>query len=513
MAQAVGIAGGIIFQRVRLLWKKEFKSGDFQGKQALKHILNAPVFRLTLLLVFTWNVQGKEWPVSSAQDVSEVLPKLKPGDEVVMKQGRWHDQQIRFTAKGTLQNPIVLKAQEPGKTRLTGYSFLKIYGSHLVIDGLLFTDGYIDSSRSVIRLGEDTRHCRLTNTAIIDYAPPNKKAKSAWVHILGLHNRVDHCYFSGKSNLGVVLSINFTVNQPNYHRIEHNYFGPRPYHGVNGAEIIRIGDSTQSHQVSRTTVAHNLFEGCSGEAEIITNKSCENYFRSNTFRKCQGALTLRHGNRSVVEGNFFLGEGEKNTGGVRVIGEGHRIWNNYFGGLTGSGARAALSIHNGIPDSPVGLYHQVKDLEVIHNTFVNNYQTVLVGYAKGKHGAILPPVGTVFANNIISGKKSPLIQLDEGGARIKYEGNIVYGVKTGVSSREGLQVVDPKLTKDKTGIYRPQKDSPAKGTATGVYPEITHDVDGQKRPGQNDVGADQISTKPILNKPLSRKDVGPVWRR
>jgi poly(beta-D-mannuronate) lyase len=196
-----------------------------------------------------------------------------------------------------------------------------------------------------------------------------------------------------------------------------------------------------------------------------------------------------------------------------VIGEGHRVWNNYFCGLTGTGARAALSIHNGIPNSPVGLYHQVKDLEVIHNTFVSNYQTVLVGYAKGKHGAILPPEGTVFANNIIRGKKSPLIQLDEDQARIKYEGNIVYGVKTEVSSRGGLLVVDPKLMKDQSGIYRPQRDSPAKGAAKGSYPKITHDMDGQKRSSQSDVGADQISAKPIIHKPLSRKDVGPVWKR
>ena len=129
----------------------------------------------TLLLGGVASVFGREWSVSSAQDISEVLSKLKPGDKVVMKQGRWHDQQIRFTAKGTLEQSIVLKAQKPGKTRLTGYSLLKIYGSHLVIDGLLFTDGYIDSSRSVIRLGEDTRHCRLTNTAIIDYAPPARR--------------------------------------------------------------------------------------------------------------------------------------------------------------------------------------------------------------------------------------------------------------------------------------------------------------------------------------------------
>ena len=496
MAQAVGVAGGVIF---------------LEG--ILEYILNSIVIRLAVLLGLAWDAQGKEWSVGSAKDIHGILPKLKPGDEVVMKQGRWHDQSIRFTAKGTQQKPITLKAHNPGQTVLTGQSRLHLYGSHVVVDGLLFTEGSVTAGQTVIRLGEDTRHCRLTNTAVISYSHSDKNVSTAWVHALGLHNRIDHCFFSGKRNIGVVLSINFSVDQPNYHQIDHNYFGPRSYHGSNGAEIIRIGDSTQSRQVSRTTVAHNLFEECSGEAEIITNKSCENYFRSNTFRKCRGALTLRHGDRSLVAGNFFLGEGEKSTGGVRVVGEGHRVWNNYFCGLTGTGARATLSIHNGIPNSPVGLYHQVKDLEVIHNTFVNNSQTVLVGYAKGKHGAILPPVGTVFANNIIRGKKSPLIQLDEDQARIKYEGNIVYGVKTGISLREGIQVVDPKLMKDQSGIYRPQKDSSAMGAAKGKYLKITHDMDGQKRSAQSDVGADQVSAKPIIHKPLSRKDVGPDWNR
>jgi poly(beta-D-mannuronate) lyase len=136
----VGVAGGIIF---------------FGG--VLEYISNSVVIRLTILLVIAWDAQGKEWPVGSAKDIHGVLSKLKAGDAVVMQSGRWHDQVIRFNAKGTLHQPIILKAQKAGKTKLTGYSFLKIYGSHLVIDGLLFTDGYIDSSQSVIRLGEDTR--------------------------------------------------------------------------------------------------------------------------------------------------------------------------------------------------------------------------------------------------------------------------------------------------------------------------------------------------------------------
>jgi poly(beta-D-mannuronate) lyase len=83
-------------------------------------------------------------------------------------------------------------------------------------------------------------------------------------------------------------------------------------------------------------VERNLFEECNGETEIISSKSCGNTYRYNTFRKCQGTLTLRHGNRCLVEGNFFFGEGVSSTGGIRVIGEDHRMQNNYLTGLKGT---------------------------------------------------------------------------------------------------------------------------------------------------------------------------------
>ncbi|NUQ65115.1 MAG: hypothetical protein HUU20_21840 [Pirellulales bacterium] len=80
---------------------------------------------------------------------------------------------------------------------------------------------------------------------------------------------------------------------------------------------------------------------------IISNKSCENVYRGNTFRGCAGALTLRCGKRCVVEGNFFFGEGKKGSGGVRIIDSDHRVFNNYFADLLGDDYRAALSLMNG----------------------------------------------------------------------------------------------------------------------------------------------------------------------
>lgn len=164
-------------------------------------------------------------------------------------------------------------------------------------------------------------------------------------------------------------------HEPNHHRIDHNCFWMRPCLGMNGGEAIRVGDSVRSMLNSRTVVEDNYFYRCNGDGEIISNKSCENVYRANTFVECEGALTLRHGNRCTVEGNFFLGNQARLTGGVRVIGEDHKILSNYFSDLEGDGYRATLSMVEGIRDSELHEYFQVKGALVTFNTFVINRQT------------------------------------------------------------------------------------------------------------------------------------------
>ena len=105
----------------------------------------------------------------------------------------------------------------------------------------------------------------------------------------------------------------------------------------------------------------NYFEHCNGETEIISNKSGENIFQYNTFFESEGTLTLRHGNRATVRGNFFFGNDKPNTGGVRIIGEDHKVYNNYFDGLRGTGNRSTITLMNGVSDSPLNRYFQVKE--------------------------------------------------------------------------------------------------------------------------------------------------------
>ena len=75
----------------------------------------------------------------------------------------------------------------------------------------------------------------------------DKKKDSKWVSLYGSDNRVDHCYFAGKTNLGQTMVVWLDKESPeNRHRIDHNHFGPRPPLGENGGESIRVGDSSTS---------------------------------------------------------------------------------------------------------------------------------------------------------------------------------------------------------------------------------------------------------------------------
>ena len=244
---------------------------------------------------------------------------------------------------------------------LTGLSRLRIAGAWVVVDGLTFTNGYV-SSGDVIGFQETTFNLasfsRITNCAIIHYNPPNGMLDTKWVSLYGFSNRVENCYFVGKTNLGttLVVWVDTDANKPGYHYVGRNYFGPRPPLGVNGGEAIRVGTSDVSLNNSRTTVEYNFFERYNGDAEIISSKSCENVYRFNTFVECEGALSLRHGNRCTVEGNFFFGGLKPLTGGVRVVGEDHLVYNNYFADLTGTSARSPVSIMQGLVNTPLSGY-------------------------------------------------------------------------------------------------------------------------------------------------------------
>ena len=465
-------------------------------------------------LIVSSTAFGKDICTENMEQLTAAIASASAGDRIVMANGIWRDAQIVFSGTGTADQPITIIAETPGQVVLTGESQLQIAGKYLVVDGLWFKEGALKSGHIVQFRGQAgaTQNCRLTNTAITDYNPPDKKIDYRWVSLYGQNNRVDHCYFRGQTHAGVTVTV-WVENEPNDHVIDHNYFAGRPPLGRNGGETIRVGTSDVSMTESRTVVEYNLFEHCDGELEIISNKSCGNMYCYNTFRASKGMLTLRHGNGCLVEGNFFFGDGVEKTGGVRIIGEDHVVVNNYFEGLLGTGGNSALVIVDGIPNSKLNEYFQVKRALIAFNTFVNCRQVFEIGNVKGERGRMLTPEDVVIANNLVcvSQTDRPIVTLVDTLFNGKWEGNLFYGGDIGIEST-GIFVADPQL-EQVDGLYRLGEKSPAIDLATGDYSNIVWDLDGQNRAGKKDVGCDEWSTEKVQNRPVTKGDVGPVWMR
>lgn len=466
-------------------------------------------------LLLTMNLFARNIIVTNAEQIKKEAKSLTPGDTVTLKNGVWVDQKIVLHAIGTSSAPIIVRAETPGSVVLKGSSQLRFSGEYIVVDGLLFQNGAMETKgKAVVEFRTSSEkaasNCRLTNSIIVDYNPADKYLDYKWVSLYGKNNRVDHCYFSGKNHQGTLLVV-WLDSLPNDHRIDHNYFGPRPEHGQNGAEIIRVGTSDWSMFSSRTIVENNFFYSCDGEIEIISNKSCDNVYRFNTFVECAGALTLRHGNRAEVYGNYFFGHHKKNTGGVRVIGEEHRVFNNYFDGLEGDKQYSALSFMLGVTDTKINGYFQVKNASIVFNTFVDNKNDIVIGVTGSDSSASLPPVNSVIANNLITRNRGKIINEIVSPVSSVYEGNLIYGPLSSIRSTHVFTASDISMVKGNDAVWRLDAASSAVNAAVGRYEFVITDLDGQKRDDKKDVGADEYSPLELKKLPLQKTDVGPLW--
>ncbi|MEM6334139.1 MAG: chondroitinase-B domain-containing protein [Planctomycetota bacterium] len=483
-------------------------------------MLHSPrTLALALAATASWHATyscAATFNVASADDIENAMALAQPGDTLVMADGFWTNQEIDFAGIGTSANPITLRPQTPGGVVLNGTSRLRISGDHLVVDGLHFQGGTIENSDHVVQfrgpLGEAT-NSRFTNSVIQSYNPIDLTDKYHYVSLYGQNNRVDHNTFLDQQNIGaqVVAWLDESSSPIQaLHQIDSNHFGDRPEGWDNGFETIRLGDSGTSLQSAQIVVENNLFERSDGEIEIISNKSGDNVFRYNTFRESKGTLTLRHGNAATVEGNFFLGEGADGSGGIRVIGEDHRIINNYIADVDDR-ADGAISFAAGIPNTPLNGYARVKNVVVAHNTIVNaNGAGITFDWGLGTRDRSLLPEDLTIVGNIISNAGGVSFEGNEGTGYL-FADNIADGAPLGITPRAGISEVDPQLIQDADGLWRPAPTSPAiDGTsATATY--VTDDMDGQPRIGLFDIGSDELSPAQIARKPLTTADVGASW--
>lgn len=411
---------------------------------------------------------AEERRAADAESFKTAVAASQPGDVIIMAAGAWQDADLLFAARGKPGSPVTLRAAEAGKTVLAGKSRLRIAGEHLVVSGLWFQNPV---DEEVIQFRADAKthasRCRLTECAVTDDGTqpvPGKEGR--WLNLYGTENEVDHCYFAGKRTKGTLAVVWLGFEPEGGHRIHHNHFGPRARLGKNGGETIRIGDSKTSLRDARCIVESNVFERCNGESEIISNKSCANLYRENVFLACQGALTLRHGHRCRVERNWFLGMGEKETGGIRVIGEDHVVSQNYLQDLLGDEFRSGITLVAGIPDSPLNGYHPVRRARIEGNILVNCKHPVLIGFNDEPEAIVRPVDCQITANLILCPDAKQAFETAGEMHGFEWKDNLVRAKTPGVTAT-GIEERAVELRKADDGIFRTPNGRP-KGKPIGV---------------------------------------------
>ncbi len=453
-----------------------------------------PPFVLIALSLAASRLAAATYTVDSIAALESRLESAAAGDTITVQDGRYEAKSaIAVTCVGSASAPITITAETIGGATITGTHGFAVSkpAAYVVIRGFNFTHA---AGRETI--GSGATHVRFTRNSF------HCSGKGAELDVAGDDAEVDHNEFHDKKVVGNMLSVTGTGSQVARRVwVHHNYFHDYANAHENGAETIRFGRSFYSMSRGDGLIEFNLFLRCTGENEIITNKSCANTYRYNTFLDSPGGeLSQRHGNDCLIYGNYL-----RHTHGIRIFGDRHQVFSNYL-----EENQIAIAIGNGdgeVADGSKLTCHDRPDHCVVaFNTLVDNAENFVM--PARAHG--LGATYTTLANNVIVGG-GPAVAISPTAPYIgpTWSGNIIWKTAgAGDLPANGYKTIDPLLSADGSGHLR--AGSPAIDAAVGDFPAVRFDLDGQERANPKDVGADEfLPNQPITVRPLTPAEVGP----
>lgn len=487
--------------------------------------------------------------VSTVAQFKDALAAMNPGDTILVLDGNYALGNVKINRGGSSLKPVLIKSANLHGAKISGSSTFTLSAiSYITFEGFNID---IEPMSTIFKM-EACSYVRISRNWL-KMKTLTVGQTSKWITVGDVwdneicnshHNRFDHNLFDGKYDSGAWLVIDGshgTVPAISQHdRIDHNIFRNNTPRLANEKETIRLGVSDLCKLDAFTIVEKNLFEDCDGDPEIVSLKSCKDTVRNNTFRRCVGTVCLRQGNNSVVAGNYFFGEGktavfETNTlgcGGVRIYGLNHKIYNNYFEGLTGSKWDAACTLTNGDvtnSSSSNSSHFLPENILFANNTLINNTSDIEIGFNNnGEYG--LAPKNNLIINNIITNNLNPIIKSFSTTSLngVSFQNNIMFPIGTatlGISGLTESQVkqINPELVKTNCRAYNANCDfttpfevyklssaSPAINASNGSF-TLLADNEDQSTNGIRDIGADEFNADAvIINGPLSEQHVGPT---
>lgn len=393
---------------------------------------------------------------TSPGDLADTLKEANAGDEIVVTGGadEISIKDLKF------DTPVLVRADSIGSTTLTSVSLTN--SNNIFFSGFVFgpnsdasTLFKIVSSTNirVLRSVFDHKDVEIGQNSII------MSGSSQFIEIAyNTFRDKNVTHREGGKNTGSFIKYQYESEDglmTSDTHVHHNYFKNIPAYVATGnttpegdsdREAIVMGIADSQDKVTNNLVEYNLFENCDGENEIITVKTSGNEFSNNTFVNSMGSLSFRLGHSNVAHSNQFYGSGDSavwtdenyQTGGIRVYGEGHEIYNNYMEGLTGESWRLPLLLDNGDTADTLGNdSHQTpSNVLVANNTIVNSNGGVHIGRASNTKYKNAPHNNTI-TNNTVVGSQGILFENDAEQSTNAWSGNDVYATGSSVANGGG----------------------------------------------------------------------------
>jgi len=483
--------------------------------------------------------------VTSAANWTTAMSSLQAGD-VVEFSGSIASNFSMSGKVASAANPVVLRAAAGGATigslTISNCDYIKV-------QGLGFNNITANTKIKLV----NAKHIDILKNSF-DHASQTTKQQS--VLSTGLSDDIEIGYNSFKNldqltdSAGKVSAhfvnaevdesgTGITTNMHIHHNLFQNVKGTldlatpdlTDYLGDSDRETIIFGDSSSQTWETNNIIEHNLFIDCDGENEMVSFKTSKNIFRYNTVQNCFGGLTIRFGHASEAYGNYFLGDGSSanyETGGIRIYGIDHKVYNNHFQGLTGGSSlmRMPIILDAGDTTGTSGDSHQrPAGVYVVNNTIVDCAKGLGIGVTTTYS---IQPAGNTIANNlIVDSLGTPLVFVADVTKKAQaetnntYSANMVYvNSKTDNTTTElgtnlfgaALSQANPLLASDTLGIYSvklPAAGSPVINAGSAYTSFLTDDIIGTSRSGGTDIGAfEQGTTSGRI--PLAATNVGPA---
>jgi hypothetical protein len=363
------------------------------------------------------------------------------------------DENIRNVKSKSVDRPLIIMAESIGGARIEGagpWRFTDV--ENVWLYGINFEQTTPDDKSSVIL--EDARRCRI---ARCDFSTKLRPSSGKY-HYLRIGktdhrnkktdtNLIDHNKFRDKERslgcfmvLGGSRSNHIITNTV----IERNHFLSHPGGGRNGGEALRVGESSLGGKSFDSKIRYNLFEKCNGDPECISNKSRDNVYENNTFRKNDGSLSFRHGWGITANLNIF----EDCQRGIRIHGEDNEVFDNYFKNVPPNDAddqrMVAIIVESGQSGSDPS-YRPVKKTNIKNNVIEKTDQGAKRCIRWGSTGRSKEPITTTCIDNKIIVKKGKVFDFKEkvsevlgSGRRNEIRDNVVYYLSGQEVDTDGL---------------------------------------------------------------------------